>query len=83
MLLFKTENYEIIYYDLNKAYSSDFIHDETAINGLIDTIEISHPYCCLELLLMIYNIRYLALQINNYKENNELACVLNDEQKKN
>ena len=82
LLLFKTENYEIIYYDLNKAYSSDFIHDETAINGLIDTIEISHPYCCLELLLMIYNIRYLALQINNYKENNELACVLNDEQKK-
>ena len=70
VLLFKTENYELKYNDNTDIYSKDFILDERTINNLINLVNYSHPYCALEFLLIIYNIRYLSCPINDENNNN-------------
>ena len=68
-LLFKTEKYELKYNDNTEMYNKVFISDNSIINNLIKLINYSHPFCSLELLLIIYNIRYLICPIKNIEDN--------------
>lgn len=69
--LFKTENYEFKYaFNENEdIYSKEYIYDNDIINNLINLLEYSNPFCSLEYLLIIYNIKYLVYQIEENKDN--------------
>jgi hypothetical protein len=72
--LFKTENYELKYaFNENEdIYSKEYIYDNDIINNLINLLEYSNPFCSLEYLLIIYNIKYLLYQVSdNQKENKD------------
>ena len=73
--LFKTENYELKYI-YNDIYSKEYIYDNNLINNLINLLKNTNPYCCLELLLIIYNIKYILfpLQLNKKKDSDKLNC---------
>ena len=77
-LLFKTEKYELKYKEKTDIYSENFNIDNDIINNLINLIKYSSPYCSLELLLMIYNIRYLSCSLEN-NENNNVNIDENDD----
>ena len=79
IFLYKTENFEIIFSNLND-YKEEFVPDNKVIDAIIDMIIISNSYCSLELLLMIHNLRYLTTQINNTEDSKEKSCVLTEEQ---
>ena len=68
-LIFKTKNYELKYDDNKFIYNIDFFSDKKTINNLIQLINFSRPYCSLELLLIIYNIKFLISPIKNKEEN--------------
>ena len=77
--LFKTENYEIKYI-MDDIYSKEYIFDNTLINNLINLLQSSNPFCSLEILLIIYNIKYILYQINNNDDSNK-KCEFTEEQK--
>ena len=81
LVLFKTENYELKYKDNTDIYTKDFISDNTTINNLIKLINYCHPFCSLGLLLIIYNIKYLACPIKNIENNiaNEEKDIISKE----
>ena len=85
LLLFKTEIYEIKYKEKEDIYSQDFIFDKNDINNLINLIRSSNPYCSLELLLNIYNIKYLSspLQQNKNENINEIKNENKDDKNEN
>ena len=60
LLLFKTENYELKYKDKTNIYTEDFNIDNNTIDNLINLMKYSRPYCSLEFLLFIYNIKFLS-----------------------
>ena len=80
LLLYKTEKYESKYKDNEILYKKDFYIDIDLINNLIFLLNHSLPYCPLQILLNIYNIKYLTFQINP-KENNK--SFLREEQRLN
>ena len=72
--LFKTENYELkyVFNENEDMYSKEYIYDNNIINNLINLLESSNPFCSLEYLLIIYNIKYLLYQVSeNQKENKD------------
>ena len=71
LLLFKTEIYELKYKEKEDIYSHNFIFDKNDINNLINLIRSSNPYCSLELLLNIYNIKFLSSPLQPNKNENE------------
>ena len=70
LVLFKTENYELKYKDKTDLYTNDFNLDNNTINNLIRLLKNSCPYCSLEYLLFIYDIKFLSCPIQ-IKENND------------
>ena len=67
--LFKTENYEKKYIN-SKAELKDkeIIYDINIVNKLINLLYNSNPFCSLEILLIIYNIKYLLYPTNLTKD---------------
>ena len=65
ILLFKTEIFEFKYKEKRDIYSKDFLIDKNVINNLIKLIKYSSPFCSLEFLLNIYNIKYLTCPLEN------------------
>ena len=61
--LYKTEYYEIKYI-FDNTYSKEYIYDKNIINNLIDLLYTTNPFCSLEILLIIYNLKYILYQIN-------------------
>ena len=57
--LFKTENYELKYPDKESGNKEEYIYDVNIINNLINLLQNSNPFCSLEILFIIYNIKYL------------------------
>ena len=83
-MIFKTENYELKYNKEDDIYSNEFIIDHVMINNLIKLLTTSHPYCSLELLLNVYNIRYLLCPINIQDKNESTPkeiCFTEEEKK--
>ena len=64
IMIFKTEKFELKYNDNETIYKKDLLSDNDFINNLINLLNNSHPYCPLQLLLNIYNIKYLSSPIN-------------------
>ena len=67
--LFKTEDYAKIY-NKNKVEMKDkeTSYDINIVNKLINLLHNSSPFCSLEILFIIYNIKYLLYAINSTKE---------------
>ena len=64
--LFKTENYELKYSNNEKELKiNEYIYDSNLVNNLINLLHDSNPFCSLEILLIIYNIKYILFPINN------------------
>ena len=64
--LFKTENYELKYSNNEKELkTNEYIYDSNLVNNLINLLHDSNPFCSLEILLIIYNIKYILFPINN------------------
>ena len=68
--LFKTENFELKY--LIEDYSKEYIYDKTLINNFLNLLYSSNPFCSLEIILIIYNMKYILypLKINENEGNN-------------
>ena len=81
LMIFKTEKYESKYNDNEIIYKKDFYVDIDVINNLIFLLSHSHPYCPLQILLNIYNIRYLTFQINPTDNLINNKSLISDEQK--
>ena len=80
--LFKTENYELKYI-MDDIYSKEYIYDNNIFNNLINLLQSSNPFCSLEILLIIYNIKYLLfpLNLNENNSDNVKLFEFNQEQK--
>ena len=81
--LFKTENYELKYI-IGDIYSEKYLYDNKLINTLINSLCSSNPFCSLEILLMIYNIKYILfpIKIDENKSIDISTCLtFNTEQK--
>ena len=72
--LYKTENYELKYL-MDNTYSKEYIYDKSLINNLINLLNTSNPFCSLEILLIIYNIKYILYPININTENTSNPIV--------
>ena len=81
LMLFKTEKYESKYNDNEIIYKKEFYVDVDIINNLIFLLSHSHPYCPLQVLLNIYNIKYLTFQINPEENHNNNKSLITAEQK--
>ena len=69
--LFKTENYELKYSNNEKELkNTEYIYDSNLVNNLINLLQNSNPFCSLEILFVIYNIKYILFPINN--SNNDI-----------
>ena len=67
--LFKTENYEKKYIDIKPEIKDKKItYDINIVNKLINLLYNSNPFCSLEILLIIYNIKYLLYPTNLTKD---------------
>ena len=84
--LFKTENFELKYL-IDDVYSKKYNYDSNLINNLINLLCSLNPFCSLEILLVIYNIKYILFPLEK-KENENLTkdtkegCIeFNKEQK--
>ena len=67
--LFKTENYEKKYIDIKpKIKYKEITYDINIVNKLINLLYNSNPFCSLEILLIIYNIKYLLYPTNLTKD---------------
>ena len=62
-MMFKNEDYENKYSN-NEEETKEFLCDENIVNNLINLLQNSNPFCSLEILLIIYNIKYLLYPIN-------------------
>ena len=71
LVLFKTENYELKYKEKNDIYTNELNLDKNTINSLIKLMRYSRPYCSLEYLLFIYNIKFLSCPLQ-IKENSNI-----------
>ena len=63
--LFKTESYEQKYHQDNY---NEYFYDNSLINILLGVLENNKPYCPLELLLIVYNIKYILYPIKNHND---------------
>ena len=81
LMIFKTEKYELKYKDNETIYKKEFLCDIDLINNLINLLNYSHPYCPLQLLLNIYNIKYLTCQINIREDLLKKESILRAEHK--
>ena len=67
--LFKTENYEKKYIDIKpEIKDKEITYDINIVNKLINLLYNSNPFCSLEILLIIYNIKYLLYPTNLTKD---------------
>ena len=67
--LFKSENYELKYaQNEDKLKSKEYIYDIKLVNKLINLLQNSNPFCSLEILFIIYNIKYFLYPTNLIKE---------------
>ena len=84
--LFKTENFELKYL-IDDVYSKEYAYDKNLINNLINLLYSINPFCSLELLIIIYNIKYLLYPLakkeneNITKDTKEGSFEFNKEQK--
>ena len=70
--LFKTENYELKYANNEKELKNkEYEYDINLVNNLINLLQNSNPFCSLEILFIIYNIKYLLFPITNSNNENE------------
>ena len=81
LMIFKTEKYELKYNDDENIYKKEFHIDNDFINNLINLLSHSHPYCPLQILLYIYNIKYLTYPININKNLKNIKPFLSEKQK--
>ena len=80
--LFKTENYELKYSNNEKELkNTEYIYDSDLVNNLINLLQNSNPFCSLEILFVIYNIKYILFPINN--SNNDIENNTNNINEKN
>ena len=78
--LFKTENYELKYANNEKELKNkEYEYDINLVNNLINLLQNSNPFCSLEILFIIYNIKYLLFPITNSKNENENKNNIIDE----
>ena len=68
--LFKTESYEFKYI-FDDIYSKEYLYDKNLINNLIDLLYTSNPFCSLQILLNIYNLKYILYPINKTENEND------------
>ena len=80
-MIFKTEKYELKYNDNETLYKNDFHIDNQFINNLINLLSHSKPYCPLQILLYIYNIKYLSYPINKTRALKNIKPFLSEKQK--
>jgi len=70
--LFKTENFELKYSkDETELKKEDYKYDITIVNNLINLLQNSNPFCALEILFIIYNIKYFLYPINSVQNEND------------
>ena len=81
LMIFKTEKYEAKYNNTEDIYNKDFIYDNDILNNLINLLQNSKPYCSLQMLLIIYNIKYISQIININKNTTDKISLFKDEQK--
>ena len=80
--LFKTENYELKYANNEKELKNkEYEYDINLVNNLINLLQNSNPFCSLEILFIIYNIKYLLFPITNSNNENENKNNIIDEKK--
>ena len=78
--LFKTENYELKYANNEKELKNkEYDYDINLVNNLINLLQNSNPFCSLEILFIIYNIKYLLFPITNSNNENENKNNIIDE----
>ena len=78
--LFKTENYELKYANNEKELKNkEYEYDINLVNNLINLLQNSNPFCSLEILFIIYNIKYLLFPITNSNNENENKNNIIDE----
>ena len=78
--LFKTENYELKYANNEKELKNKgYEYDINLVNNLINLLQNSNPFCSLEILFIIYNIKYLLFPITNSNNENENKNNIIDE----
>ena len=78
--LFKTEHYEIKYANNEKELKNkEYEYDINLVNNLINLLQNSNPFCSLEILFIIYNIKYLLFPITNSNNENENKNNIIDE----
>ena len=70
--LFKIENFELKYLkDETELKKEDYKYDITIVNNLINLLQNSNPFCALEILFIIYNIKYFLYPINSFQNEND------------
>jgi hypothetical protein len=67
--LFKTESYELKYL-FDDIYSKEYLYDKSLINNLINLLYTSNPFCSVQILLNIYNMKYILYPINIIENEN-------------
>ena len=78
--LFKTANYELKYANNEKELKNkEYEYDINLVNNLINLLQNSNPFCSLEILFIIYNIKYLLFPITNSNNENENKNNIIDE----
>ena len=82
--LFKSENYELKYENNSPEFKSkEFSYDINIVNNLINLLQNSQPFCSLEILFIIYNIKYFFYPTNistngtNNEGNNKIEKEIN------
>ena len=71
--LFKTENYEQKYIkNDDESKNKEYSYDINIVNKLINLLQNSEPFCSLEILFIIYNIKYFLYPTNLVKEENSI-----------
>ena len=67
--LFKTDSYELKYVQSESEFKSkEYLYDINLVNQLINLLQNSNPFCSLEILFIIYNIKYFLYPINIIKD---------------
>ena len=67
--LFKTDSYELKYVQSESEFKSkEYLYDINLVNQLINLLQNSNPFCSLEILFIIYNIKYFLYPIKIIKD---------------
>ena len=70
--LFKTVNFEEKYSkNDNDLKNKEYVYDVNIVNNLINLLQNSEPFCSLEILFIIYNIKYLLFPAKIIKDETE------------